>query len=137
MSDADTFLSEPKSGEVVPLGTLVYFRTRNRLRLHQLLLEEFARSGISQAELARRLDKPPEVVCRTLGAAGNLRLDTVSDYLFAMSAAETAYGIDHPLQQPPRNDMGLDWMSDGPKIEVRSESASKRTDTLRIDRRAA
>ena len=53
-----------------------------------MLLEEFARSGVKQAELARMLGRKPEVVNRVLGEASNYTLETLSDFLFAISGSE-------------------------------------------------
>jgi hypothetical protein len=90
-------LSEPSGADRIPEGTLGYFRARNRHRVYSLVLREFKRSGISQADLARRLGKGTDVVCRWLGSPGNWTLDTLSDLLFAMSGAEAGYSVQYPL----------------------------------------
>ncbi len=90
-------LSKPEGADVIPLGTLGYFRGRNRWRVYELVLTEFKKSGLSQADLARRIGKRPEVISRLLGAPGNWGLDTVSDLLFAISGAEPAYQVAYPL----------------------------------------
>ncbi|MEC7593676.1 MAG: hypothetical protein VYA64_09600, partial [Pseudomonadota bacterium] len=60
---------------------------------------EFRKSGLTQAELARRMGRRPEVVSRMLGAPGNWRLDTVSDLLFAISGAEAAFTTRYPMAE--------------------------------------
>jgi hypothetical protein len=90
-------------GEKVPLGTLGYFRARNKRHAYDLVVREFKRSGISQAELARRLGKGTDRVCKLIGGPGNWTLDTVSDLLFAIGAAEPVYGLSYPLDKPTRN----------------------------------
>jgi hypothetical protein len=92
-----TNLSEPAGAERVSEGTLAYFRARNRRRLYQLVVDEFERSGLSQADLARRLGKGTDLVCRWLGSPGNWTADTVSDLLFATSSAEPTYSLRYPL----------------------------------------
>jgi hypothetical protein len=87
----------------VPAGTLGYFRARNKQNVYGLVVKEFKKSGLSQADLARRLRKAPEVVCRLLGSPGNWTLDTVSDFLFAISAAEPKYDLIYPLDKAARN----------------------------------
>jgi hypothetical protein len=109
-------LSSPSGTERVPLGTLGYFQSRNRHNIYDLVLSEFAQSGLSQADIARRLGKRPEVVCRWLGGPGNWTLDTVSDLLFAISGAAPVYGVEHPLAMAPRNQRGPTWLYD--EIEV-------------------
>ena len=110
MSHRHSTLSKPTGSEPIPQAAFTYFRVRNKQRLYELVLDEFMKSGLSQAELARRLKKAPEIVCRLLGAPGNWRLDTASDLLFAISGAEVSYGIAYPLERGPRNDTELDWL---------------------------
>jgi hypothetical protein len=110
-SQKNSSLSSPADDVRVPEGTFVYFRERNRYRIFEVLLAEFLKSGISQATLARRLGRRPEVVNRILSAPGNPTLDTISDFMFAMSGAEIAYSVEYPLNQPPRNYRHPDWLS--------------------------
>jgi plasmid maintenance system antidote protein VapI len=80
-----SFLTEILEGQPIPVGKLEYFRARLRSRLHQIVVGEWLRrESLSQADLARRIGKKPEVVNRLLGAPGNWTLDTVSDLLLGM-----------------------------------------------------
>ena len=73
--------------KTIPEPTLAYFRRRLRLHLHEMIVDRFyQREDLSQADLARRIGKRPEVINRMLGAPGNWTLDTVSDLLIAMKA---------------------------------------------------
>lgn len=101
---------KPTGAERVPKGTFGYFRARNRHRLYSLIIKEFKKSGLTQAELARRLGKKPEIVCRLLATPGNLQADTFSDLLFAISGAQPAYGLSYPLDQSARNDTRPKWL---------------------------
>lgn len=99
--------AKPHGDYAIPAGTLGYLRTRNKWRMHDLVMREFKKSKLSKATLARRLGKAPEVINRLLGAPGNWTLDTVSDLLFAISGAELRYSVGYPLAtepsvQPPR-----------------------------------
>jgi hypothetical protein len=109
-------LSKPVGNDPVPAGTLGYFRARNKYKVYGLVLQEFKKSGISQADLARRLRKAPEVVCRLLGSPGNWTLDTVSDFLFAISAAEPKYDLAYPLDKPARNYVRQDQFAQPAKV---------------------
>jgi len=80
--------------------------------MHELVLEEFQKSGLSQAALARRLNTRPELISRRLGAPGNWRLDTVSDLLFAISGGEPVKEVGYPLAATPANRQFADWLSD-------------------------
>ena len=94
-----SFLTPPGDGQKTPFVTLAYFRQRQRDRLFDLVHAEFRKSGLTQAELARRMGRRPEVVSRMLGAPGNWRLDTVSDLLFAISGAEAAFTTRYPMAE--------------------------------------
>ena len=104
-------LSKPDAENRIPDTSFVYFRERNRLRVFELVLNEFINSGLTQACLARRTGRRPEVVNRILSAPGNLTLDTVSDFLFAISGAEASYDVQYPLEASPRNYREPDWLS--------------------------
>ena len=106
-----TMLSKPTGDEGVPKGTLGYFRARNRHRLYTLFVQEFKKSGLTQAQLSRRLGRKPEVVCRLLATPGNLRADTFSDLLFAISGAVPSYELTYPLEQPLANYARPDWLN--------------------------
>jgi len=109
-------LSKPVPGSQIPLGTLGYFRALNRSAAYELVIGEFQASGITQAELARRLGKGTDVVCRTLGAPGNWGLDTISDYLFAISGAVPVYRHSYPLEAAARNDTQPAWLGPIPVV---------------------
>jgi hypothetical protein len=109
---ATSSLSKPRGDERIPVGTLGYFQARNRNRIYELVLQEFLRSGITKAALARRLGKRPEIVSRLLGAPGNWTLDTVSDLLFAIAGGEPEYSVAHPLDGPPRNYGAPEWVTE-------------------------
>jgi transcriptional regulator with XRE-family HTH domain len=100
MSTSQNFsLSKPALDESIPVPTLAYFRARQRRKLHSIVLAEFKKSGITQADLCRRLRKEPAQISRILGSPGNWRLDTVSDLLFAISAAELNLSVEYPLAE--------------------------------------
>jgi hypothetical protein len=83
----------------ISVGTLGYICARNRQRQYDLVIKELKQSGIKQADLARRLDKAPEVICRLLARPGNWEADTFSELLFAISGAVALYQVDHPLDR--------------------------------------
>lgn len=102
-------LHKPLEGERVPLGTLGYFRARNKHNAYALVIRELQKSGITKAELARRLGKEPAQITRYLSGPGNWTLDTLSDLLFAISGAEDKHTISYPLREAPRNDTRPAW----------------------------
>jgi hypothetical protein len=105
------------------LEAIAYFRARNRNNAYHTVIREFQDSGLSQATVARRLGKRPEIISRLLGAPGNWTLDTISDLLFAISGAESTYGLSYPLEKPVRNDTQPEWV-DQPSTETKREASS-------------
>jgi hypothetical protein len=105
-------LSEPVGAEPIPPATLEYMRTRNRLRLFDLIHKELRRSGVTRAQLAKRMGRGLDRISHLLGAPGNWTLDTASDLLFAISGAEISYGVSHPLRKAPRNLTRPDWLDE-------------------------
>ena len=91
-SQKKPFLTEVLNGDKIPLGTLSYFRERFRDRLYDLVMEEFlkhdAESGLTRADVARRIGRRPEQITRWFGAPGNWTLETVSDLLLAVAKSE-------------------------------------------------
>lgn len=106
-------LSKPESDARIPLGTIAYFRERNRNRVHDMVLKAFKESGLTQAQLARRLGKRTDVVCRWLGAPGNWTLDTVSDLLLAIEGQELNYSLSRPFDGPVQNYREPEWLLEG------------------------
>src|ERR1700722_1630342 len=92
-------LSEPTGTTKISEGTLGYIRARHRQRAYDMVIREFKKSGISQADLARRLDKPREIISRLLARPSNWESDTFSDILFAISGAIASFGVNYPLAQ--------------------------------------
>jgi len=101
----------------VPPGTLSYFQARNRQRIYEIVIDAFVESGLSQADLARRLGKGNDQVCRWLGAPGNWGLDTASDLMFAICGGELEYHVGYPLDQPKRNMRRPEW-ADAPLVTI-------------------
>src|SRR6266436_3872112 len=135
-SPATTTLSKPAGDEEIPSGTFGYFQARNKYRAYSLVLDEFKRSGISQATLARRLGKTSDIVNRWLGGPGNWTLDTLSDLLFAISGAATVFGKEFPLDKPPRNKVGPDWIQAAPVFRIEQPqptASSSAADSITID----
>ena len=92
-------LFDPTSTEKISMGTFAYVSARNRQSLYNLVIREFKKSGLSQVDLARRLGKTADVVCRFLGRPRNAELDTISEYLFAICGAALRFETHHPAAQ--------------------------------------
>ena len=57
---------------------------RLRRRVLQLMEEALEESGLSQADVARHLGCSRSAVSQTFGGDGNLRIDTLAEYLDAL-----------------------------------------------------
>ncbi|SRR5216684_4605039 len=102
-TSATAGLSEPEGTDKISIGTLGYIRTRNKQRAYNLVIKEFKKSGLRNADLAKRLGKAPEVVHRLLSRPQNWGIDTLSDLLFAISGAVLRFSSDHPLESAVAN----------------------------------
>src|SRR4051812_2691532 len=92
-----TGLSEPVSDDKISAGTLAYISTRVQSWAYSLVVQEFKNSGITQAQLARRLGKGQDLVSRMLSRPGNWELKTFAEFLFAISGAVLKFSIERPL----------------------------------------
>lgn len=91
-----TALFDPKSKEKISDGTFAYIAARNRQSLFNLIIREFKKSGLTQADLARRLGRTTDVVCRWLSRPRNMETDTASAILFAISGAALKFLPHYP-----------------------------------------
>lgn len=109
-----TFLSEPTDDKRILPETLAYMRSRAKRRAYDLVIKEFKKSGLTKAQLARRLGKGADRISKMLGGPNNWTIETVSDLLFAISAGEMAYRVEHPLtlNQMPKSIQDLN------KVEI-------------------
>lgn len=105
-----TQLSKPKNGEKIPNYTIAYLNERHRNSVHSFVLDCMAEAQITQAELARRLGKAPELINRKIGAPGNWTLDSVSELLFAINGCEPMYSKKDFLAQAVTNLGPPEWM---------------------------
>jgi len=92
-------LFKNKANEKITAGTLKYVKARNRHKIYNLLVREFRKSGLSQADLARLLGKSPETICRILARPRNIEIDTVSELLFAMSGCTLSFDCEFPVKR--------------------------------------
>jgi hypothetical protein len=104
-------LAAGPNGDPISGSKLVYLQERLRGRFFDFLIEKFegARGdGLTQAKLARRIKKSPEVINRWLSAPSNLTLDTISDLLAGISAEEPNFSSSSLLGRAKLNYFHLD-----------------------------
>jgi transcriptional regulator with XRE-family HTH domain len=94
------------NGPAIPEAKRVYFQRRVRDRFFDFLRERFEReeaNGLTQAKLARRIGKSPEVISRWLNAPSNLTLDSISDLMIGVAAEEPEFDGRSLLNRPESN----------------------------------
>lgn len=97
----------------IPVEKYAYFRDRLRGRIYELLIEEYLAAkehGASKKKLAQRMGRRPEQITRILSAPGNLTLDTISDFILAVSDGELGISVERFSDQAPRNSGCSDWL---------------------------
>jgi hypothetical protein len=94
-----TALFDPAGSAKISRGTLGYIRTRVQQWAYNLLITEFKKSGISQADLGRRLDKTADVISRMLSRPANWELDTFSAVIFALTGGLLTFDVRYPAKQ--------------------------------------
>lgn len=91
-SQIPSMLSEISAGLPIPLEKRAYFHARVLNNFYQYILKKFLeeeRAGrLTRADLARRIERRPEIVTRLLGAPGNWTLETATDLLLGISGEE-------------------------------------------------
>src|SRR5262245_37424941 len=90
-----TWLTKPEGDNKVSAGTLAYISARIRQRAYDLVIREFKKSGLTQAQLCRRWGKAPEAVSRFLARPANWELNTFTEALFAISGAVPTFSLDY------------------------------------------
>lgn len=108
-------LSELAAGQPIPLEKRAYFHARVLNNFYQYVLKKFLeeeKAGrLSKAELARRIERRPEVISRLLGAPGNWGLETATDLLLGICAEELTPASTRLLGRTPRNYRGEEWIT--------------------------
>lgn len=96
---------------------------RTKLKLFSLVHQRLRESGITQKQLANRLGKGADRVCRLLGAPGNWTLETISDLLFAIDGGLLDARVAHPLDKPNRNDNRPHYLGiEAPRVQSATAS---------------
>jgi hypothetical protein len=89
---------KPTGSNKISRGTLGYICARARQWAYNLLIVEFKKSGVSQADFGRRLNRSPEVISRMLNRPGNWELDTFSAAVFALTGGILTFAVRYPAQ---------------------------------------
>ena len=115
---------KPEGDKKIPNNTLSYFKARNKNAVHGKILAALKSSGVTQAQIARRLGKRPDVVCRLIGAPGNWTLDTAIELIFAINGHEIDYSFSDPFGGQIRNQSEPDWLAPFGKLQSVNSKAT-------------
>jgi hypothetical protein len=99
------------NGDRIASAEFSYFAARNRRKIYSVIIKEFKKSKLSQAQLARRMGQRTDTVCRWLSGPGNYTLDSVSSLLLGISGGELSYSVVHPFSAGPKKPSLPDWVS--------------------------
>jgi hypothetical protein len=120
-------LVEPAGEDQINDADLAYFAARNRRKIYSVVISEFKKSKLSQAQLGRRLGKRSDVICRWLSGPGNWTLDTVSNLMFGISGGELSYRVVYPLRTQAANYGTPDWINLSDSMHPRTGSSDNST----------
>lgn len=121
-SRTPSFLFEMAKGLPIPLEKRAYFHARLTNRIYNFILRKFLQQQeagkLTKAELARRIERKPEVISRLLGAPGNWTLETISDLLLGIAGEELDPASSSILNRPPRNYTEAEWLPSPPAVSA-------------------
>ena len=111
--------SLPVTGEPIPAGQRAYFQERLRGRIFSFIVGEFLRQqrenpDITQAAIARRLERRPEQINRWLSGPSNMTIDTISDLVLSVWGGEPSMAIATLRQAKERRSDGARAQAEAP-----------------------
>ena len=102
----------------IPLEKRAYFHARVLNNFYQFVFQKFLeeeKSGnLTKAELARRIERKPEVISRLFGAPGNWTLETATDLLLGIKGEELVPNSLPLIGRAPRNYQHWGAITSGP-----------------------
>lgn len=104
-------LSEPHGDEPIDRFTLSYMAGLARDRIHQLVLQAFLESGLTKAELARRLGMDKSRLSRILNTSSNITAETLGEVMFAIDGSCPSVDRTWPLRQQAQNMQEPVWLA--------------------------
>lgn len=130
---ANSILSDLDS-DFIPIGARSYIGQRAKNEFYDYVMEKFRASGLTQADIARKIERNPGQINRMLAGPGNWTIETIAELLAAISAEELLPRSQpfkgrakrnhrqHDMLPPPPRDDGLtrlqkDTESSASKIE--------------------
>jgi transcriptional regulator with XRE-family HTH domain len=134
--------AEPTGDDPIDPFTLHYMAGVTRNRIHQLILEAFIESGLTKAQLAKRLGMDKSRLSKLLNTSSNVTAETLGQVLFAIDGGCLKASRDYPLRAPKANQTEPVWyaecldsafvrLSNAPKSHVNEPAAGPSQDTHR------
>lgn len=126
-------LAEPVDDAVIDQFTMSYMKGLARDRAHQLLLDAFIESGLTKTELAKRLGADKSRVSRILSYAGNITIDTIGEFLFAIDGSTPQIDRCWPLRDGATNQTHPIWFHDAMDVaNIQSSTLRKSTPSASV-----
>lgn len=127
-SQTQSMLYELEAKLPIPLEKRAYFHARVLNSFYQFVLSKFLeeeRAGrLTKADLARRIERKPEVITRLLGAPGNWGLETATDLLLGICGEELVPASSPLLGRACRNHQHWEAKANAPMISLTSSSTN-------------
>ena len=134
----DFELAEPDGNGKCSEVSLHYMASHSRHLAHEFLLNAFLSSGLSKADLARRLSWDPSRLGRVLNVPANVTVETLGEILYAIDGSAPVYSSCKPLQECHVNYNGPDWLvkvarvPTTPAISAPSTGSSARFSQMKV-----
>jgi hypothetical protein len=117
-------LTKPEGADPVPGVQMAFVTSKLRNDLHDLVLRAFIDSGVTQADLARRMGMDPGRLSRLLGGPGNWTIDTAARLLFAINGNLIAVARIDPGSLAPANFTQPAWLAGAlPPVQMAGDGA--------------
>lgn len=94
----------------VTTADLAYMGAWSRHLAHELVVDAFERSGLSKAELARRLNCDKSQLGKWLNVPANITVETLGQLLFAIDKSSPTYGRSYPMKERETNACEPEWL---------------------------
>ncbi len=117
-------LSKPIGDGAIPPTVLSYVGRKLRNDFYHMVMSEFNRSGLSQAELAKKLKIDRGQLHRHLGGPGNWTIDTAAKLLFAINGNLVCLDTQDPDLGSPANLTRPTWLTGDPDLKTRKMDSS-------------
>lgn len=115
----NTPLSEPRECKPIDPFDLHYMGAMSRHLAHELVVSAFKKSGLSKADLARRLGwRDRSRITKLLNTPANITVETFGELLFAIDGSSPSYSQTWPCRDKHTNAGRPEWLKEEPSTST-------------------